>query len=709
MRLWRGWPGKNRFCFDGHVMLPFSLFPSMLTAPLTLLILTLFVFFEMPRLPYLIVPVIVFFAVVPILVAMIALGKATGSDPGLLPRRKLLPILTLSSEGRAGMRRLLELYLSLATGPGERSRVGSNGFQSSSLNVFSESVIDAEVGGDPSGNLAIAPGSNRDEIDGCFSDLAQAAAVGGAAVGSAVGGNSGVCGPREPTDTHAEHSQTDRGQNGHCVPAPSGLICEPEFAPASGPVATASPAVLPANPAAIEAASSLEDQSFHGGCASNGAPISSLGAGLAAPGTGSSHPTEAPGRMSFDLETTSTADVSVEDPLLRPHHKELSRFDRLPCGLTLFDDAEAIRMADDFWQDLFVDPRLSHLRLCRTCKIRRPPRCSHCRYCDNCVLDFDHHCFWIGNCVGARNHKAFLMFLLSACFGACVVIFVAFLDLAQSVFWAARNGDLPLWSWQASGLAFFVTMSATLDLIRRHLQRRKPHISWKCLERAVHRLWPTSQGFVNRYRTYLLGGEILAGLLGIVPLLLLPGLSPVPASIMVLAMPSALLLTIALREQLNLLGRGLNIKQGRAAGAISRRSRPFSMAKISEFFVQTAIGQVASFSAEVGDALPDEACGKPEIVEDDEEEELAGMDPCARRIVSMLEPITLLIGPAPTKSRSERHNVNVSRPSTASSSSKVDQATVDSRASNEDRCLLDSRAYPLRESDRSDVFGDGGL
>ncbi|KAK9230818.1 hypothetical protein WN943_021048 [Citrus x changshan-huyou] len=127
------------------------------------------------------------------------------------------------------------------------------------------------------------------------------------------------------------------------------------------------------------------------------------------------------------------------------------------------------------WTKLVLDlyPPGTSIRslTCSYCNVEQPPRAKHCHDCDRCVLQFDHHCVWLGTCVGLGNHCRFWWFICEET-ALCLwtgVLYVAYL-----------KANIALACY------LILTNQTTYELVRR---RRIPY-----LRGIPERVYPFSDG-----------------------------------------------------------------------------------------------------------------------------------------------------------------------------------------------------------------------
>uniref|UniRef100_A0A914VZB3 Palmitoyltransferase n=1 Tax=Plectus sambesii TaxID=2011161 RepID=A0A914VZB3_9BILA len=80
--------------------------------------------------------------------------------------------------------------------------------------------------------------------------------------------------------------------------------------------------------------------------------------------------------------------------------------------------------------------------VCKSCIAPKPPRTHHCRICGRCILQMDHHCPWLNQCVGHYNHRYFFFTMFYIWLG-CLVIIIGMWPTFRDHYWS----DSPVVAW----------------------------------------------------------------------------------------------------------------------------------------------------------------------------------------------------------------------------------------------------------------------
>jgi hypothetical protein len=65
----------------------------------------------------------------------------------------------------------------------------------------------------------------------------------------------------------------------------------------------------------------------------------------------------------------------------------------------------------------------SQWRWCDFCHVYQPPDGAHCPDCNVCVAGYDHHCVWMGTCIGRKNYRQFVKFNISWLYYVVYLVF----------------------------------------------------------------------------------------------------------------------------------------------------------------------------------------------------------------------------------------------------------------------------------------------
>lgn len=116
--------------------------------------------------------------------------------------------------------------------------------------------------------------------------------------------------------------------------------------------------------------------------------------------------------------------------------------------------------------DKALEQSISLDNFCSYDEVLKTETSFHCHTCGRCVEQFDHHCPFINNCLGYRNHKYFTLFVFMYAWFLLVVLLETLRHLAEVCSDISETGErvLNLQCFNTEKYMFLVLFLVFLNL-----------------------------------------------------------------------------------------------------------------------------------------------------------------------------------------------------------------------------------------------------
>ena len=130
---------------------------------------------------------------------------------------------------------------------------------------------------------------------------------------------------------------------------------------------------------------------------------------------------------------------------------------------------------------------------------------KHCYICNSCIEEFDHHCIWIGKCVGKENKKIFLLLLILIELNILINIIICFaiepifIKKNKILFHQLKNENIIHILFLINLIIFIFASFIIIPLIKNNLKQLKENNDACIFNKVVKH---TNIKEKNKYRSY---------------------------------------------------------------------------------------------------------------------------------------------------------------------------------------------------------------